>query len=235
MSAASDRPDRDELGLDAPEDVEIEIVSIGDEPVEPSIGARAPGEPPDAERDGEGGSAELERKLAAAVEEQLRLRAEFENFRKRLERERGERERRALAATFLDLLPVVDNLERAAVAKGGADDLRKGVELVARQLVDVLRRFGLEEIPATGQPFDPRWHEAVAREESAEHQVPTVVAELQRGYFLNERLLRPAMVKVAMPVEGETAADAAGATADADADGNGETAAARATDDGMPQ
>lgn len=228
MSAAADRPDGNELELDLPEDLEVEIVSIGDEPFEASVGSRSPGDPAAGARDGEGGAGELERKLAAAVEEQLRLRAEFENFRKRLERERGERERRALAATFLDLLPVVDNLERAAVARGGADDLRKGVELVARQLVDVLRRFGLEEIPATGQPFDPRWHEAVAREESAEHQVPTVIAELQRGYFLNERLLRPAMVKVAMPVEGEAAAMA-------EANDSEDAAAAGAADDGTPQ
>lgn len=191
----------------APDEIEVEIVSIGDEPVDPDLAA--PGAP--AATAGEPGAGEsgpeLARKLAEAQEGYLRLRAEFENFRKRLEREREERERRALAAAFLDLLPVVDNLERAAIAKGGVDDLKRGVELVARQLVDILRRYGLAEIPAVGQPFDPRLHEAVAREESSEHEAPTVIAELQRGYWLNDRLLRPAMVRVAVPAESAAAPD----------------------------
>ena len=191
-----------DLDLNDPssDEFEVEIVSIGDEPDELDPKGAAPGDAvpaPAVEAD----SAGLAQKLREAEERYLRLRAEFDNFRKRLEREREERERRALAAAFLDLLPVVDNLERAAGAKGSADDLRKGVELVARQLVEILRRFGLTEIPAVGQPFDPRLHEAVAREESAEHALPTVIAELQRGYRLNERLLRPAMVKVAVPVD----------------------------------
>lgn len=207
-----------------PDDVEVEIVSIGDDPVDGGYGDAADA---GATRAGGAGEpdAELARKLAEAQEGYLRLRAEFENFRKRLEREREERERRALASAFLDLLPVVDNLERAALAKGSADDLRRGVELVARQLVDILRRYGLTEIPSVGQPFDPRLHEAVAREESAEHEAPTVVAELQRGYWLNERLLRPAMVRVGVPVEGGPAPDAAAADGPASpAAGNGEPA-----------
>ncbi|MGH7338441.1 MAG: nucleotide exchange factor GrpE, partial [Myxococcota bacterium] len=182
-----------------PEELEIEIVSIGDEAEVAADGGGDAAESPVAAADVE----ELREKLAAAEERTLRLRAEFDNFRKRLEREREDRERRALARPFLDLLPVVDNLERAANAPGGADDLRRGVDLIARQIVELLRGYGLAEIPAVGKPFDPRLHEAVSRVESREHQVPTVIAELQRGYWLNDKLLRPAMVEVAMPVEGE--------------------------------
>jgi molecular chaperone GrpE len=211
-----------------PEELEVEIVSIGDEPDGESGrssnaasdgaagGERAAGEPhADSDVD------ELRQKLAEAEERTLRLRAEFDNFRKRLEREREDRERRALAQPFLDLLPVVDNLERAAAATGSADDLRHGAELIARQLVDQLRRYGLEEIPAVGKPFDPRLHEAVSKVESREHDRPTVISELQRGYWLNGKLLRPAMVEVAVPVEGESASPAAEPEADAVADTDG--------------
>ena len=205
-----------DLGAPAPEDdslhdADVEILSIGDEPVEPEVVEPAP---PAADSD-------LAVRLAAEEQRYLRLRAEFENFKKRLEREREERERRALASAFLDLLPGVDNLERALIAKGGVDDLRKGVELVARQLVEILRRFGLAEIPAIGQPFDPRVHEAVAREESDEVEVPTVVAELQRGYWLNERLLRPAMVKVALPHEPAPAGRASASSQEPGGSGEG--------------
>ena len=198
-------------GHESLDDAEVEILSIGDEAVEHEDTEPAP---PAADSD-------LAARLAAEEQRYLRLRAEFENFKKRLEREREERERRALASAFLDLLPVVDNLERALIAKGGVDDLRKGVELVARQLVEILRRFGLAEIPAVGQPFDPRVHEAVAREESDEVEVPTVVAELQRGYWLNERLLRPAMVKVALPHEAAAAGRTSAASQEPDGSGEG--------------
>jgi molecular chaperone GrpE len=212
------------VGLDLretpPGEVEIEIVSINDEPVAADEGGAAAAPPAPA-----ADAAALAAQLAAAEERLLRLRAEFENSRKRMEREREERERRALGPVFVDLLPVVDNLERALAARGGADDLRKGVELVARQLVEVLRRYGLAEIPAVGLPFDPRRHEAVAREESAAHAAPTVTAELQRGYWLNDRLLRPAMVRVAVPVEGgppEPGAAEAAPEESAAAEGGGE-------------
>jgi molecular chaperone GrpE len=210
-----------ELPDPSADELEVEIVSIGDEAIESDSGAghRAAGDALPAEES----ERRLAEKLGEAEEKYLRLRAEFDNFRKRLEREREERERRALAAAFLDLLPVVDNLERAAGAKGSADDLRKGVELVARQLVEILRRFGLVEIPAVGQPFDPRLHEAVAREESAEHEVPTVIAELQRGYWLNERLLRPAMVKVALPVDSRAESGAPGGEPPSSLEENGES------------
>ncbi|MCB1008498.1 MAG: nucleotide exchange factor GrpE [Acidobacteria bacterium] len=141
------------------------------------------------------------RELADLKERHLRLRADFDNFRKRMEREREETRRYALAEPLRELLPVLDNLERAAIAQGRLEDLQRGVEMVSRQLAEALRRFGLSEVQALGEPFDPQVHEAVLREESADVEVPTVVGEMQRGYRLHERLLRPALVRVAVPIE----------------------------------
>ena len=181
----------DDAGRDgrsaADEEMDVEIVSFGDEDDAP---AETEGTP----------NTGAERELAELRELHLRLRADFENFRKRAEREREERLRRGIAETVRELLPVADNLTRALAAEGGLDDLRRGVEMIARQLAEVLRQQGVVAIEALGQPFDPQLHEAVAREESAAVETPTVVAELQRGYLHGDRLLRPAMVRVAMPV-----------------------------------
>jgi molecular chaperone GrpE len=105
-----------------------------------------------------------------------------------------------------ELLTVADNLGLALSAEGSAEDLKRGVELIHRQMAELLRRFGVTEVPAVGQAFDPTVHEAVSREESAEVKAPTVSAELRRGYKLHDRLLRPAMVKVAVPAETVSAA-----------------------------
>jgi molecular chaperone GrpE len=140
--------------------------------------------------------------LAELRDRHLRLLADFDNFRKRAERELEERTRYVLAEPIRELLPVLDNLERALSAQGSEGDLIRGVEMIARQFLDVLRRFGVEQVPAVGAPFDPRRHEAVMRVESPEVAEPTVVEELQRGYLLRDRLLRPALVKVAVPGEG---------------------------------
>ena len=188
----------------APEDYEdtvVEILSMGDEA--------------DAAEAGENGHSavqsvdvrRLESQLAAERERMLRLRADFDNFRKRTERERAEVERYALAEALRDLLPVVDNLERALGVPGGqgpqgeSDDLRKGVEMIVRQFHEILKRYGMSPIPALGERFDPSVHEAVFQEESDSVEIPTVAAELQRGYRLNDRLLRPSLVKVAVPRE----------------------------------
>lgn len=175
---------------------EVEIVSFGDEGEEHEPEAD-PGDPRD-----DAAAEALARELAEERERTLRLRADFDNFRKRSAREREEFARRALADPIRELLPVLDNLERALGAPGDGDDLRNGVELIAKQFVDALRKLGLAEIPALGLPFDPQVHEAVARVESDEVEVPTVLDELQRGYWLNERLLRPAIVRVAVPARG---------------------------------
>jgi molecular chaperone GrpE len=161
------------------------------EPAQPGAPAASAGE-----------VAQLRAALKSAEDRLLRLRADFDNYRKRSEREREELLRYALAEPLRALLPVVDNLERAMVAQGGLEDLRRGVEMIARQLGETLRRLGLAEVATVGEHFDPRMHEAVMSEESDAVSAPTVVAELQRGYWLHDRLLRPAMVRVAVPADG---------------------------------
>ncbi|MGH9362582.1 MAG: nucleotide exchange factor GrpE [Thermoanaerobaculia bacterium] len=131
----------------------------------------------------------------------LRAHADFENLRKRTERERQEQRRYALFDTMRELIAVVDNLERALAAGGAAEDLKTGVELILKQLRELLRRHGVTAVEALGRPFDPAEHEAVSREEDAAVSSPLVTAELQRGYRMHDRLLRPAMVRVSVPSE----------------------------------
>jgi molecular chaperone GrpE len=189
----SDANERDAAG----EEMEVEIVSFGDDEAAEEAAAATP-------------TSGAESELAELRERHLRLRADFENYRKRSERDRDERLRRGVAETMRELLPVADNLARALAAEGGLDDLRRGVEMIARQLADVLRQQGVVALEAVGKPFDPQLHEAVAREESAAVEVPTAVAELQKGYLHGDRLLRPALVRVAMPAAAAEAAAAAG-------------------------
>jgi len=149
----------------------------------------------------------LEEGLEAAREEArqsherwLRERADLENLKKRAARERSETARFANEAMLKDLLPVVDNLERAvehARSGGNGQPLVDGVALVLKALLDVLERHGVTRIQAKGTPFDPAHHEAMAQVETAEHEPNVVVAEHQPGYRLHERLLRPALVSVA--------------------------------------
>ena len=152
---------------------------------------RSAGEQPQ----GEGGD------FLAMREKYLRTLADFDNYRKRVERERAESSKTALAEPLRAFLGVVDNLDRALNAGGSGNDLRAGVQMILKQCEDLLRRFGVEAVPALGEAFDPVVHEAVVRLE-----IPSLRAdvseEFQRGYRYNGRLLRPAMVKVAVPVEG---------------------------------
>lgn len=180
------------------EDTVVEILSLGDEDDDAADRDDPPVDAVAVKR--------LEMEVAAERERILRLRADFDNFRKRAERERAEIERFALADLLRDLLPVVDNLERALAVPepssgGEGSDLRRGVEMIARQFQELLKRNGLVPIPALGERFDPSVHEAVLREESDAVEHPMVAAELQRGYRLNDRLLRPSLVKVAVPAE----------------------------------
>src|SRR5947208_15233090 len=130
----------------------------------------------------------------------LRERADLENLKKRAARERAETMKFANESVLRDLLPIVDNLERAvAHAESGGDGqpLVEGVALVLKSLHDVLERHGVKRIEAKGTPFDPAQHEAVAHVESAAHEPNSVIEEHQPGYRLQERLLRPALVSVA--------------------------------------
>lgn len=151
--------------------------------------------------------AKLRREIADLRDRSMRTLADFDNFRKRSERERQETRKYALMEPLRDFLEIVDNLGLALSAAGSADDLKRGVEMIHRQMQELLRRLGVKEIEALNQPFDPALHEAVQREEDPTVQKPTVVGELRRGYMLHERLLRPTMVKVAVPSETKPAVE----------------------------
>jgi len=131
----------------------------------------------------------------------LRLMAEFDNAKKRAVREREEQARFANESLIREILPVLDNFDRALQAARGepaAAAVTSGVELIQRELLRVLEKFGAVPFASVGQPFDPERHEAVARVPSDQHPEMTVVAETARGYTLNGRVLRPALVTVAM-------------------------------------
>jgi molecular chaperone GrpE len=138
----------------------------------------------------------------------LRTTADFDNYRKRIERERREVSEAASADLIRDLLPVVDNLERALDASAnvagegdGSEDgtgaLRRGVELIHRLLLDALRKRGVEPFESVGREFDPAWHEAISYEAGSDRPEGEILGEVRRGYRLGQRLLRPAQVRVA--------------------------------------
>ena len=140
---------------------------------------------------------EFRREKEAAQDRLMRVAAEFDNYRKRVDRERRDLAEYTAADLIGELLPIVDNLERALSAASEADPLRKGVELILKQTLDLLRKRGVKPIEALGADFYPNFHQAVVHEPSEEHREGEVMEEMQRGYLLGERLLRPAMVKVA--------------------------------------
>ena len=128
----------------------------------------------------------------------LRLYAEFENYKKRIEREKEELVKFANEELIKELLPVIDNLERALDQSETSDQeaLRKGVELTLQQLLSALKKFGLQQVESKGKAFDPNRHEAVAVEETEEHEEGIVVQEHRKAYFFKDRLIRPALVTV---------------------------------------
>ena len=140
----------------------------------------------------------LEEEKKALFDQLLRRQADFENFRKRMEREQQEARQTAGAALVTALLPVLDGFERALAHPGADEEYRKGIELIYKQLYDALVREGLKPVTALGQTFDPFLHHAVERVETSDHNDQEVLAELQRGYTFRERLLRPALVRVAV-------------------------------------
>lgn len=128
----------------------------------------------------------------------LRTLADFENFRKRSEREKQDFYKHSLTGVLRDILPVLDNFDRGLDHAEEGDEFHKGMLLIYKQLFDVLQRHGLKPIEESGVHFDPNIHEAVVREDDASVPSHTVTAILQKGYFLHDRLLRPALVKVAV-------------------------------------
>lgn len=133
-----------------------------------------------------------------------RTRADFENYQKRMKRDRDEERRFAQIPLASDLLTALDNLERAIAAAEQAGDkgpLAQGVAMVQTQLLDILRRHGITPIQAEGQPFDPNCHQAVLQQPSKDHPPMTVLQVLERGYMIHERVLRPARVVVSTAPE----------------------------------
>ncbi len=192
-----------EFDADVVEDIEIEFVDDdtgADVPLEPVAQSSPPQglEPVDL-----GPSVEIEiERLESELDElrdiHLRKLAEFDNFRKRTERERVEIKRHANEELVRELLPVLDNFERALEHRSESDvgAFHEGVEMIAKQLWDTLERQGVEIIDPMGERFSPEYHEAVHRIEDAELEPGTVASVLAKGYVCNGRLVRPAMVGV---------------------------------------
>ena len=128
----------------------------------------------------------------------LRRQAEFDNFRKRTEKERSEYLQYAGMETVRDLLPIVDDFDRALKAECSSPEYAKGVEMIHGRMYETLKKMGLEPIDATGKPFDPHLHQAVERVETGDAEDGAILDEFQRGYFFKGKMLRPSMVKVAV-------------------------------------
>lgn len=168
-----------------------------DEPIPP---AEAPADSPSGDAAATADIAELQRERDEYKDLLLRARADFDNYRKRIERERLEQGESAAADLLRDLLPIVDDLERALSAPAdfdAAQGYRRGVELIQRQLLELLRQRGVRPIEALGTSFDPHLHQAVAHEAAPGRREGEIIEEYRRGYMLGNRLLRPSMVKVA--------------------------------------
>ncbi|QVV67108.1 nucleotide exchange factor GrpE [Synechococcus sp. LA31] len=154
----------------------------------------------------------------------MRIAADFDNFRKRQSRDQDDLRVQIACTTLSEILPVVDNFERARQQlepqAEEAQTIHRSYQGLYKQLVDVFKQLGVSPMRVEGEPFDPNLHEAVLREPSDEHHEDVVIAELQRGYHLNGRVLRHALVKVSMgpgPSGGETAAPAESAQAENEA------------------
>ena len=176
---------------------DIDLVA-GGIPVDDAAGEGAPAHAPVVALD-----AELEKARAEAKgyeDKYLRLYADTENFKKRMTRESAEREKYYNEAIIKELLPVMDNLDRALAhggEGGGSEGILDGVRMVRKQFMDALSRFGVTEVVSVGLPFDPARQQAVMAVEAGDYDDGVGVEELQKGFFLNDRILRPAMVTVA--------------------------------------
>ena len=146
----------------------------------------------------------------------LRKQAEFENYRKRIRKERGEQRLAAQAEVFEKLLPTLDALEkglerlREAPENSELETYRQGYEFMLQEIRSVLEKFGVTEIPGLGNPFDPKIHEAVLREVTSEHEDGKILDEFRKGYKIQHRLLRPAQVRVAVQPDQENVSEGKG-------------------------
>jgi len=141
----------------------------------------------------------MRREKDALQDQLLRTAAEFDNYRKRVDRDRRDQAEAATANALTGLLPIIDDLERALKTPAGGDieGFRTGIELIHQQMLELLRKRGVKPIEAVGADFDPHYHQAVVHESSPDHREGEVIEEFARGYMLGDRLLRPSMVKVA--------------------------------------
>jgi molecular chaperone GrpE len=195
-----------EEGTQLPQEIELSADPSGTEVEDEAEEAADPAEPqPDPIAQLQAQIDALTAEKASLYDKLLRRQAEFENYRKRVARERGELYQHGRDDVLLQFLPVVDNFERALssleASEGDAEALRHGVELIHKQFKDALSKFGLETVEAVGHTFDPHVHEAVTTEATDKHKENTVIEEFQRGYRIGDRLLRPAKVKVASSPE----------------------------------
>ena len=172
-------------------DVEIEQAAAASGERAPDAGADPGSEAGDAAR--------IAEERDAYRDQLLRARAEFDNYRKRMERDRAQVSARMTEDALRDFLPIIDDLERALAADTGdaGSSIHQGVQMIYKQALEVLRRRGLEPIDAIGQDFDPNIHEAVAYEPAEGRREGEIIGELRRGYRIGDRLVRPAMVRVA--------------------------------------
>jgi molecular chaperone GrpE len=187
MKKANGKSESEMAGLD----LEHELPpGDGDEnPGETSSGGTAAGEATELQK--------LKAERDSLLDRLARAQAEFENARRRGAKEQQDYRDYAAADAIKSLLPVIDSFERALQVKSEPGDFRSGVELIYKQLQDALAKLGVRPIPAKGEPFDPRVHEAIELVETSDAPDHEVIEELQRGYKMKDRLLRPAMVKVA--------------------------------------
>ena len=192
MGKSNGKPEAETSGLD----IEHELPA-GDGDERPSGPA---GSSPEAAVQPSGVEAELQRVKAERdqlLDRLARAQAEFENARRRAVREQQDFRDFATMDSIKSLLPVIDSFERALRVNSEPSDFRSGIELIYKQLQDALAKLGVAPIAAKGQPFDPRYHEAIEMVETTEVPDHEVFEELQRGYKYKDRLLRPAMVRVA--------------------------------------
>lgn len=143
---------------------------------------------------------DLQKEIEALKASELRIRADFDNFRRRTNEENAQRIKFASQSVIEKLIPLIDNFERALQVNATSEDakqIQSGVEMIYRQLLDVLNSEQVEVIEAVGQPFDPNFHQAVMQEPSDEFESGIVMMELQKGYTMHGRVIRPSMVKVA--------------------------------------
>lgn len=178
-------------------EVKVNVISGGGETTQ---GADAKGEAPGVEPDAAKEAAKLATELDEMRQMLLRRQADFDNYRKRIEKERGEDSKRATARVIEAIIPIVDGFEHALAAHREAEyeSYRKGFELIYKQLLDHLAKLGVERVEPVGKPFDPHLHQAMDRLETDEHDDGTVVQVFQAGYLYHGRVLRPAMVRVAV-------------------------------------